>query len=287
MEKHASPYRHDKLPPRSTRLRELGRRALAGMFAYLAFGASSLTAAPVPHEEILPRYEVAVIGDSIAAGYGVGIPKGDCQRGDASYATLLGDMIGAKRIVNVACTGARIQDVIASQIDVINEHTDIVFLTVGANQDGFSIGHSVAVCQEFGCGEGTDYYETTKSMLKNPRFVADYKALLTDIRDRAPNALIVDTVYPNLLENVIVQPIARQIIGAGSVQFSTMATDIINSHIEEAISQQHDPRIVYATPGDIGGNFVTHGPAALHPNLAGNEQIASDVRRQITPLLIK
>jgi lysophospholipase L1-like esterase len=77
-------------------------------------------------------------GDSYASGTGTAeYYDAGCQRSNHSYAKKLTDKRGLM-LSHVACSGARIPDVRANQLGALNEETDLVTISIGGNDAGFS-----------------------------------------------------------------------------------------------------------------------------------------------------
>ena len=145
---------------------------------------------------------LVTLGDSIAAGQGGGTIFDACARTDGGYGSQLDAEPMLNLLRNAACTGASIADV-ESQLGQINNGTNLVTITVGANDVGID-----------------DVYTACAAAVTDPSYIAACNAALTaataaipglvtplsgligDAAVRSPRAIIVVTGYPHLLEPV-------------------------------------------------------------------------------------
>ena len=72
----------------------------------------------------ITRLDVIALGDSYSAGVGAGAPVGECGRTGASWA--------------VACGGATVASVSATQLPSVDSSRNVATITVGGNDIGFS-----------------------------------------------------------------------------------------------------------------------------------------------------
>ena len=95
------------------------------------------------------------LGDSFSAGVGLGSVSSGCDRNHGNYATRAGKQILKKthRISSLrlgACSGAKMQDVIANQLKFVKRSTNVVSMTIGGNDIGF--GPKLSGCYFGKCG---------------------------------------------------------------------------------------------------------------------------------------
>jgi lysophospholipase L1-like esterase len=134
-------------------------------------------------------------GDSYASGTGTReYYDTACQRSIHSYAKQLAAQQGMN-LSHVACSGARIPDVRANQLSALSAATNLVTISIGGNDAGFS--SVITQCAKpfpFTCtGDITNSRNFITSTLPG-----QLDALYTDIRTRAPNAQVIVVGYPRL-----------------------------------------------------------------------------------------
>lgn len=134
-------------------------------------------------------------GDSYASGTGTGEYYDEgCQRSNHSYAKQLAEQ-KAWTLQHAACSGARIPDVRANQLAVLNEETDLVTLSIGGNDAGFA--RVITECAKpapFNCDGDIAGART----FINDTLPAQLDGLYTEIGTRAPNARVIVVGYPYL-----------------------------------------------------------------------------------------
>ncbi len=243
------------------------------------------------------------LGDSYASG--PLIPNQEpnpvgCARSDHDYASDLTRSLGIPTLVDVTCGGATTADMTQSQsvplgsnppeFDALTPDTDLVSLTIGGNDIGFtSILETCAVesltnpfgnpCQRHYTAGGTD--QLAAAVTATAPKVA---AVLAGIRQRAPHARIVVVGYLRILPPSggcwPVFPIAR-----GDVPY----LDGVENELNGMLGQQaSDAGATFVNPGPVTGHdvcqpegtkwvegIVPTAPAfPVHPNAAGMSAVA-------------
>jgi lysophospholipase L1-like esterase len=134
-------------------------------------------------------------GDSYASGTGTReYYDSGCERSNHSYAKQLAAQEGMN-LSHVACGGARIPDVRANQLGALSAATDLVTISIGGNDAGFS--SVITQCAKpwpWTCGS---QISNARSFINNT-LPGQLDALYTDIGTRAPNAQVVVVGYPRL-----------------------------------------------------------------------------------------
>ncbi|MCC3765359.1 SGNH/GDSL hydrolase family protein [Glycomyces sp. TRM65418] len=128
-------------------VRALAAAAAAGIGAAMLAGPAS--AGPTTWQ---PQY--VALGDSYVSGVGAGDYLADdgCYRSANAYPVLAAEAVGAKLSFD-ACSGARVEDVVANQLDNLSWRTREVTIGVGGNDAGFSsvlgacAGTDTALCE--------------------------------------------------------------------------------------------------------------------------------------------
>jgi lysophospholipase L1-like esterase len=134
-------------------------------------------------------------GDSYASGTGTReYFDSGCQRSNHSYAKQLAAQEGMT-LSHVACSGARIPDVRARQLGALSAATDLVTISIGGNDAGFS--SVITQCAKpfpFTC---TGDINNARNFINNT-LPGQLDALYTEIENRAPNAQVIVIGYPRL-----------------------------------------------------------------------------------------
>ncbi|PXW34133.1 UNVERIFIED_CONTAM: lysophospholipase L1-like esterase [Williamsia faeni] len=225
------------------------------------------------------------LGDSYASGYGVP-PYGPCGRSASAYAVQLD---GRQQIALddfVACAGATtVSLVTGGQLTALDADTDLVTLTIGGND----IGWSSAVTA---CLGGTDVQCTGATELVRARITNQLPGLLTTVYAQvaaaAPNAHVVVTGYPRLFS-----PKFGAFLGASSKEQGALndGADLLNSTIKDAadaagfqfvdVASRFDGHGVNAPAAWILGPF---DPAPFHPNINGYKAYTAAINSALGPV---
>jgi len=210
------------------------RRILAALAA-VALGAVVLVAGAAGSAAASPLMVAkhVALGDSIAAGQGGGVPLDACARTDGGYAAQLDAEPKFNLLRNAACSGATIADT-WTQLSQVNRGTTVVTLTVGAND--LDLDHLYAQCASAAAGADPApcILAIQAAVAAAPGIVAPLSALIGGIAQRAPNATIVVTGYPYLLEAPPALPQFAQL--AALVAAVNGATDALNGAIQAAVA---------------------------------------------------
>lgn len=247
-----------------------------------ALVASSATAAP------RSSVEYDALGDSYASGYGVP-PYEACGRSQAAYAAQLDGRMRIDLDDFAACAGATTATLVSGgQLNALDADTDLVTLTIGGND----IGWSQAVTA---CLGGTDAQCAGVLDLVRGRVINQLPALLDSVYSQvsagAPGAHVVVTGYPRLFS-----PEYGAFLGASPSEQEALndGADLLNSVIADAATA-HGFQFV-----DVTKRFVGHGanapepwilgpfdPGAFHPNAAGYEAYTAAATASIKPSRLK
>jgi lysophospholipase L1-like esterase len=96
---------------------------------------------------------------------------------------------------HVACSGARIPDVRANQLGALSAATNLVTISIGGNDAGFS--SVITQCAKPWPWTCTSQINNARSFINNT-LPGQLDALYTDIATRAPNAQVIVIGYPRL-----------------------------------------------------------------------------------------
>jgi len=216
-------------------------------------------------------------GDSYASGTGTReYYDSGCQRSNHSYAKQLAAQRGLN-LSHIACSGARIPDVRANQLGALSTATNLVTLSIGGNDAGFS-----SVITQ--CAKPWPYTCTTE--LNNARnFInntlpGQLSSLYADIQTRAPNARVIVIGYPRLFNGEECNLLAR--ISPGEQSDLNGVADLLATKISAAAAARGFEFL------DTRSSFNTHricddvewlnglsNPVgeSYHPNQAGHDAV--------------
>lgn len=136
------------------------------------------------------------LGDSYSSGVGAGNydgASGNCKRTSRAYPALWAAAHSPQTFSFAACSGARTDDVLSGQLGPLNSGTDLVSITIGGNDAGFSDVMTTCVLQsESTCvsrvNEARAYVDSTLPGKLDQVYDA--------IHGRAPGARVVVLGYP-------------------------------------------------------------------------------------------
>ncbi|MGX1159710.1 lysophospholipase L1-like esterase [Arthrobacter sp. SLBN-100] len=184
------------------------RRRHSALAAGLATLAMTLSLAAPAQARTVQDY--VALGDSYAAGIGGGAyVVEDCVRSANAYSELADDLKSVMEVTNVACGGATTQQVVQTQLALLDKKTDLVTITAGGNNLGF--GTLAAACGPAlidpaagaACfGAITD----AQAQIASGALYQDLVEMIGAVQDAAPKAEIVVTGYPYLFDPVPFDP---------------------------------------------------------------------------------
>ncbi|WP_046780628.1 SGNH/GDSL hydrolase family protein [Streptomyces yangpuensis] len=136
------------------------------------------------------------LGDSYSSGLGAGNydgTSGNCKRTTRAYPALWAAAHSPQTFAFTACSGARTGDVLSGQLGPLNSGTDLVSITIGGNDAGFSDVMTTCVLQsESTCvnrvNQAKAYVDST--------LPAQLDQVYNAIDSRAPAARVVVLGYP-------------------------------------------------------------------------------------------
>ncbi|MFG2115968.1 SGNH/GDSL hydrolase family protein [Streptomyces sp. NPDC048718] len=230
-----------------------------------------------------------------------------CLRSSNNYPSLVARSSVGTRLTDVTCSGATTVDMTspqgtaAPQLDAVNRRTDLVTLTIGGNDIGFSAvlgtcaqlgatDPSGAPCRAYLTGSGTD--RVTESIAATGPKVAQ---VIRGIHRRAPHARIVVVGYPALFpENGVGCTSASVPLAAGDFPYLRDKEKELNSMLARqarlggaTYADTYTPTVGHDLCAPAGTRwiepFVPQSPAApLHPNAQGESAMAAAVQRALT-----
>ena len=203
--------------------------------------------------------DYVALGDSYSSGVGSGSyisSSGDCKRSTLAYPSLWASAHSPASFSFTACSGARTGDVLANQLGPLNSSTDLVSISIGGNDAGFSDVMTTCVLQsESTClnriATARSYVDTTLPGKLNSVYDA--------IKAKAPAAHVVVLGYPRFYK-----------IGGSCV---VGLSDKVRGAINDAADYLNTATAKRAADhgfsfGDVSGAFTGHeicsGSAWLH-----------------------
>ena len=260
-----------------------GVRRLPLLLVVVLLG-TTLLAAP-PAAAAGARY--VALGDSYAAGLGIApadtsANAAACGRSGANYPHRLAAAL-ALTLVDVTCSGAVVADLqryqsvggasVPPQLDALTADTELVTLTVGGNDLGFSEiagfcaslsgpdgpvqGDKAADCRSHYDAGGTD---SLAAEIDGPIRTA-LTAALAEIHTRAPAAQIVLVGYPAIVPDAAHTPSGGCWSSPLQVADALPFTDTDLPYLEETQARLNN--MLLEASGSVSGSFSTDYPDSL------------------------
>jgi lysophospholipase L1-like esterase len=268
------------------RIMRTASSAILASVTALALVGSAASAAPTAKSPAAKSPVVYdALGDSYASGYGVP-PYAACGRSQSAYAVQLDGRQRIRLDDFVACAGATTTSLVTGgQLAALDADTDLVTLTIGGND----VGWSTAVTA---CIGGTDAQCASAVALVNARITTQLPALLdtvyAQVAAAAPDAHIVVAGYPRLFS-----PEYGGYLAATSAERGTLnaAADTLDAVIAEAaaragfqfvdVRKRFDGHGANSPDAWILGPFV---PGAFHPTVDGYQAYTAAVNSALGPV---
>jgi len=236
-------------------------------------GIPCVAAAAVPVRSV----DYVAMGDSYSAGVGtrVYVPSSQgCRRSPLAYPVLWRTIHRAETFTFAACSGATTQDVLESQLASVTEGTDVVTLTVGGNDVGFSAVVSQCALDEAACrsalGTALEHVNTLPTAVGK---------VLDAVHARAPQAQVFLLGYPKLFgsgpctASGLPPQASRALLDDGATALNEALATAARAHRAEFV--------------DVSARFLRHGTCApagarwinpptspagesYHPNIRGH-----------------
>ncbi|MBE8478021.1 SGNH/GDSL hydrolase family protein [Streptomyces justiciae] len=261
------------------------------------------TAAASTAAESRHRVDYVALGDSYASAPLVPTQvDATCQRSDQNYPSLVARSRSA-RLTDVSCAGATTADMTApqadgvpAQLDALNRSTDLVTVTVGGNDIGFSTvlgtcarltsgNPAGAPCEAHFAGSGAD--QITDAIAATGPKVAQ---VLRAVHHRAPYARVVVVGYPDLFpEDGVGCTSSKVPLAAGDFAWLRDKEKELNAMLARQARRggaryvdTYTPTIGHDLCKPVGERwietFAPETPAApVHPNATGESAMATVV----------
>lgn len=199
------------------------------------------------------------LGDSYSSGVGAGnydSGSGACKRTTRAYPALWAAAHAPQTFSFAACAGARTGDVLANQLTPLNSGTDLVSITIGGNDAGFSDVMTTCVLQsESTCisrvNQAKAYVDST--------LPGQLDQVYNAIDSRSPNARVVVLGYPRFYK-------LAGTCTTGLTEGERAAINGAADHLNAAIAKRAaDHGFAYASVvGAFTGHEICSGSAWLH-----------------------
>jgi lysophospholipase L1-like esterase len=216
-----------------------------------------------PETPLAETLNYAALGDSYSSG--VGAPPYDldasCQRSSRSYPPLWSAAHHSTSFEFLACSGTKTADVLVTQIPALRPSTDLVTITIGGNDAGFSpvLGTCTVVTSDRTCNAAVDAAEAFERFVLPSRLARTYAA----IRRAAPHARVIVLGYPRLFDlgASCTDPHAPNLSRRRKLNHGA---DVLNDVINQAVSQQSGFSFA-----DVRDRFTGHGVCSADPWING------------------
>jgi lysophospholipase L1-like esterase len=171
------------------------RRCVSVIVAAGTATALTVFASGAAHAASYSNY--VALGDSYSSGVGSGSYINSCDVSESAYPYLYDKANSSIAFTDEACSGAKTSDVISSQLSALSSSTNLVSITIGGNDAGFSTVMEDCVLEgTSGCVSAVD---SAESYAKNT-LPGLLDTTYADIRKDAPNAHVVVLGYPEFYD---------------------------------------------------------------------------------------
>lgn len=163
----------------------------------LAATAVGLIAVSVPANAAGANY--VALGDSYSSGVGTGGPYsgGGCDRSASAYPQLWANSHSPASFSFAACSGARTDDVLSSQVGSLSASTSMVTISIGGNDAGFV--DVITTCTLNDDQTCVNRVNTAKTFVNN-ELPAKLDNVYAAIRQHSPNARVIVLGYPHFYQ---------------------------------------------------------------------------------------
>ena len=282
------------------------RRILsASAVAFAGVVATSVAIAGAAPCDPISSMDYVAMGDSYSAGFGLLDASGSCFRSaNQSYPELVNDALGFATFNNVTCSGAETADFYAAQgsnpaqLSALSASTDVVTMTIGGNDLGFTdILTNCALLPDCRGTYGGSGLPTLTAQVSGP--VGDaIEAALVAAAAAAPNAEIFIMGYPDILPagptglawNIACLPTSGVISDAERTELRSLQAALNAEIAARAAAAGAKVHYVDTYAPSIGHDLCSPSKwvdetALYHPTVAGMAAIADIVGDAITTTL--
>ncbi|ACU73657.1 secreted hydrolase [Catenulispora acidiphila DSM 44928] len=184
-------------PHKRTRTR---RPAIKRALLVLAAVTTAFTTVMATDASAASSVHYVALGDSYSSGVGSGSyisSSGNCLRSTLAYSQLWANAHSPASYTSVACSGATTTDVLNSQISALSSSTNLVSITIGGNDVGFS-----SVMQTCVLDSDSTCLSAINASVAQAKSVLPGKlgTTFSAIRSAAPSARVVVMGYPEFYD---------------------------------------------------------------------------------------
>jgi lysophospholipase L1-like esterase len=236
-------------------------------------------------QQSLTGSNYVAMGDSYASGTGTREYYDTiCQRSNHAYPKQLAARDGLN-LAHVACSGARIPDVRANQLSALSPATNLVTISIGGNDAGFSsVITRCALPWPFTC---TGELDTARSFVTST-LPGQLDALYTEIETRAPNAQVIVVGYPRLFNGeqcnlgARISPAEQSSLNGVADLLASKILAVATSHGFDFVDPRtaFDPHRVCADVEWLNGLSNPTGES-YHPNVLGHNEFTDLVAAKL------
>ncbi|WP_432827520.1 SGNH/GDSL hydrolase family protein [Dactylosporangium sp. CA-092794] len=231
---------------------------LAGMAATLIAGSTPASAS------VSVKLSYVALGDSYAAGVGTldyDSSSGDCARSPEGYPALVAGH--ASSYVSRACSGATTADVRSKQLSDLGIGTDLVTITAGGNDVGFT---NVAATCLLGTDDQCVSAVSGATTTINSSLPGQLDATFIAVQSKAPNARVIVSGYPRLMDEAAascsLSLTKRQALNRGADALDS----VLSARAAAAGFVFSDPRPTFAGHGVCSGSPWINAFSSDHVN---------------------
>ena len=184
-------------PHKRTRTR---RPALKRVFLVLASVLTAGTTVLATNASAAGGVNYVALGDSYSSGVGSGSyisSSGNCLRSTLAYSQLWANAHSPSSYTSVACSGATTTDVLNSQLSALSASTNLVSITIGGNDVGFSsVMQTCVLSSDSACLSAINTATAQATSILPGKLATTFSA----IRSAAPSARVVVMGYPEFYD---------------------------------------------------------------------------------------
>jgi lysophospholipase L1-like esterase len=236
---------------------------------------------PAAAAQAAPQY--VDLGDSYASGVGSRVfysESGSCKRSPEAY----GPKVAAQRGYTLsfqACSGAKTTDVNANQLGTLSSTTNLVTISIGGNDAGFSNVIINCALYFFTCGSAIS---EANSFIAN-KLAGLLDTTYNDIRARATTAHVVVVGYPHLFTDDG-KTCNVNFLTSGNEKKLNETGDKLDAKIKERVAAHGftfvDPRSAFKPHEVCASEEWLNGQSnpleeSYHPNTKGQNEFTTEV----------
>lgn len=264
----------------------------------------------IPKTYTPPPATYVAMGDSFSSGEGndpfeTGTDESgvnECHRSTSAYPEWLSQTpsLSMDNHTSVACSGATTDNVLngqwnePAQVDALSDDTEVVTITIGGNDVGFSDFATACVLGD--CDSSTTIYSDTMSSIDN-NLSGKLVGVLDQISDNTDEAKVYFVGYPYITPGSGLSSLPTQCSylnsSAGPGQDSVAAravvaelNTVIGNTVENYVNTESDTTFTFVDPnnnvdGTFDGHDVCAGQDAYFHNVTPNDVIGNGYRAKL------